>query len=169
MHPKRWNVLTWCLLLLWTTSFCLQNSPLEPSLPEKRTPYQLPDGTTVALANNHAFYIGYPFTYLKIKMGHDVPTTHNYNSILCVANCALGICTLMGIVFVVQTLIPRFSIRTALLATALVAGVVCLGRQLLVSREFDLFFVFVHVVFFFPLAAVLPTMALEVFRRKSAG
>jgi hypothetical protein len=157
MHPKKWNILTWILLLLWGGFLLLGNFPFEPELPTDTDPFQAPDGTILQPATGVFAYIGFPCTYLTISESPNIPKTRNYFWTFLPVNAFLGLSTMFSIVYCVQTLLPKFSIKTFFVVTFLAAAIIAVVPYLISILNIDHLIFLIYAVFFIPLVVVFPT------------
>jgi hypothetical protein len=120
LHPKRWHVATWLLLLLWLTVSIVGNFPQQAST--ESLDINQPAGVSMTWIS------GFPLFYYQQQMDLPSPkitTTIHYHWLL--ANVALSIALLASIIYCLQRF-GQFSIRTLLCGMALVAVLIVAGK-----------------------------------------
>ena len=152
--PRKWNALCWLLLVLWCLASIQNNLPLDGEIPEAG-PIVLPDGSR-AYAYDQTRVIGWPFTYLKIQTSPGAPVTKTISFIKLLSNVLIVFATLAGIVFSIQTFIPRFSIKTLLGFVTLIALLFPIGSVVFATNNYYLITGFIMTIYFAPLIASVP-------------
>ena len=110
-NPKKWNVLCWIMLLIWLYPSVVRNTPRKPVFPKKPSLF-----TT-------AYFTGWPLTYLENSQeGFTIVSQKTFRPIYLIVNFILIMTTLFGIVFSIQTLMPKFSISTLLIVLHVLAS-----------------------------------------------
>lgn len=152
-NPKKWNVFCWLFLLLWLLPSVFGNLPYEPEFSD-HTSIELPNGGT-AIAYDRSYLIGCPFTYLEIAKSQNTPPTKTYYPSYLIFNLIFVALTLFGIIYSVQTFIPKFSIRTLFIATGCIALLFPVGNLVFASENYYLQIGFLMSIYFAPLVAML--------------
>ena len=158
-NPKKWNVLCWIMLLIWLYPSVVRNTPRKPVFPKKPSLF-----TT-------AYFTGWPLTYLENSQeGFTIVSQKTFRPICLIVNFILIMTTLFGIVFSIQTLMPKFSISTLLIVTSCVGVLVAAANFIYTqgpkpigppfaaacSPNFNALAGFVMTIYFLPLLAILP-------------
>ena len=162
--PRKWNCLCWLLLLLWCLPSVPGNIPFDVAIPEPG-PIELPDGTR-AYAYDQIHVIGWPFGYLEIKKSPNAPVKRTFRFTKLLANVVVIGATLAGIVFSIQTFIPKFSIKTLLAFVTLIALLFPIGSIVFATNNYYLQTGFMMAIYFAPLIASVPAFIYSRRRRQ---
>jgi len=154
LNPKKWNILCWAALLLWSYPSVAGNVPMEPDKFEPH-PIEMPDGTT-AMAYGQTYLIGWPFTYLEISSPTNNAPQKTYNVLMFCLNVVLVLTTLFGVIYSIQILIPKFSIKTLLIAISGIALLFPLGHYIFSTDNYFLQSGFIYSIYFAPVVTIFP-------------
>ena len=128
--------------------------PFEPQNLDPE-PIELSNGRT-AMVYDHTFLIGWPLTYFEISSSTNAAAKKTYRPLKFCINLLLILVTLFAIIYSIQTLAPKFSIKTMLIATACVALLFPVGQIVFSTDSFFLQTAFIFVIYFAPVVAVVP-------------
>ena len=165
-HPAKWNIACWVIFLVWLMISVVSNYPIDTSNAAQEVGLEeLPGGTRIA-AYDMAYLIGWPFCYLEINVPQIGPQTKKLSPWLAISNVLLITLNLVAIVFTIQTWMPRFSIRTLLLAMALISILIVTGQAVCSSENYFLATSFVNTVLFMPIIAACALSLYKFFKRQ---
>ena len=153
-NPRKWNALCWVTLLVWLLPALPGNIPFDTDIPEPG-PIEMPNGMT-AYAYDQTYLIGWPFTYLEVSKSPNTPPTKTYRPFKFIVNLILIAATLIGIIYSIQTFIPKFSIRTLLIMITSVALLFPIGNWILSTENYYIQTGFMMFIYFAPLVAIIP-------------
>ena len=152
LHPSKWNLLCWILLLLWLLPSIGGNIPFTPKFIEPDSLQKI--DRAVVYDRYQSALIGFPFVYSEIHLAPDSLKANRFDhpSYL-ILNLTLVPLTLFSIVYSIQSLFPRFSVLTFLGLVALIAILFLIGKLALSSGNYNIQKGFVLCVYFAPLVA----------------
>ena len=153
LHPLRWTIVCWTLLLFWSFISIGNNIPLGSSHLPNEIIETMPDGRRVAIYDVQS-YVGWPFTYEKTftPAKSNVPKSQ-YSLIWLFINIVLCASTLIGIVLTTQTWFPQFTLKGFLIAVSLFACILSVGSFAFSTKSRIMEGLFVYGLFFTPLAS----------------
>ncbi|MEM7784566.1 MAG: hypothetical protein AAF939_22765 [Planctomycetota bacterium] len=144
-NPRRWSIFLWALLSVWMLISILGNIP--PNIESV--------GPIPSDADQMMIVAGYPLTYREILVTPDGNSKQSfYWEFLLINLACIGI-VISCLVFSVQTLIPRFSLKLLMIAITIVVLLILVGQQIWESKSYYAYITFGHVIFFSPVALAL--------------
>lgn len=109
MNPKRWTIICWFLVILWSCPAITGNIAVVPDLPASADSVHL---------------IGFPIIFIRIANNPPVVT---YYFFWHTVNISIAVLVLLSLIYSVQTLAPRFSIKTLIFGVTATALLVSVG------------------------------------------
>lgn len=147
LRPRKWNILTWALFLLWLLFAIRENLPIKPEIAQAPP---TPIATPIPLS--HSILIGWPFTHIEY---YQYPPNNAWARQTSLPGILinLGLIALVqfSIVAGVQRWFPTFRLRSLFFLTGIIAVVLMLFRWSLTSGNFHLLFLTLYLVYFTPL------------------
>ena len=157
LNPKKWNMLCWIILLIWLYPSVARNTPREPVFSKTPTLFSA------------TYFTGWPLSYLENSQhGFTLVVKRTFRPVRLIVNVILIMTTLFGVVFSIQTLIPKLSISIMLIVTSCIGVLVAIANFLYTKDpvgpafaaawdpNFNVLSGFVMAIYFSPLLAILP-------------
>jgi len=169
MHPKRWSIICWLLLVLWLIPSVAHTIPIAPD-PPPASDMPLFSGRAVAYDFESISKVGFPFVFLEVKTSSASPKPQSkYYLWAHLATIAILATNLVALVYCLQSLIPRFSIKLMLVGMTLVAILILIGQTLAAAEDYRVISVYTYSIIFAPLLALLPTILYNRFFKPSTA
>lgn len=143
-HIFKWNSTCWMLTLIWIAIGFLGNLPTVSQHPVTSTQY------TIWVTE-----VGWPFTYFEGETSYPGPTINyrRFRPLVLIVDLFSIAATQIAIVFVIQKWMPRFSIRSMFVFTAIIASLIMAGKFVIDAESPDLFFGFLWTIYYSPISA----------------
>lgn len=165
LNPKKWSIACWLLLILWLIPSLVWNLPIEPDFTHFEA-NEDPFYNQRYIAYDRVTCIGWPFIYLEIADSGTQPATRSDHAFYAISNFVLVSVTLVSLIYAVQSWIPRFSILTLMVATAIIALLIALGQLVFSSQNYKLQTGFIMAIYFSPIAAAMVFIGYNFVRRR---
>ena len=153
LNIKKWNAICWLLVLAWLVPSIVINIPsvaLEFAPPPPEVSGPMTGGGAIMVVSTD-FPIGWPFTYLDVRMLSSKRNISTYHPAFVVLNSALIILTTFCLIYSVQTLLPRFSILAVMILTALIALLLTYIGSVVSNNTLDKNTGYLLAIYFFPI------------------
>lgn len=151
LQPHRWHLPTWFAFLLWLLFAVIANVP--PNVTYESLSGLTDDssvGTQAPIAYSSTMMIGWPFTYQE----HTVTATSTNVATSTYPYWLIGNIVVISIVQICVVYsfqqFGRFSVRTMLLGTLLVALVIFVGQFLSNAFPFRGVYYYIHLIYYAP-------------------